>query len=303
MIIEPFSVNRRLAVKAVEPCLRALIRIVGERLGGRLASLKIAVGAVLLSLLTSVPPYLSMSKDLNHPTIQALCAKIRHPLSPIPPDLKDFRLHGEFARHIDKLELRLTIPILGWLSGTGRWTVIVWNHVSAFGVFYLLACVSSKALDDNVGGGLFALGVGPTFFGSWFFNDLYFGDGTAFFFLLLSIASKNLVVSSCSFLVAAFCDERCVAAVPLVLLYFLISLRHDTEAFNRLKHCIAITVGLGMWLVLRSWAAGACHLTMGTSMLATREILRTNLEEVSLARFLVYSRRRGRFHFLACLVW
>src|SRR5208283_5221640 len=108
-----------------------------------------------------------------------------------------------------------------------------------------------------------------TFFGSWFFNDFHFGVGIAFFFLLLSIASRNLLVSSCSFLAAAFCDERCVAAVPLLLLYFVVSLRQDTEKASRLKHCIAIVVGAGMWPLLRSWVAGAFHLTMGTSMLAT----------------------------------
>lgn len=279
MIVEPFSVNRQLLVRVIDNCLRALIHIVNNHFGGRLACLKVAVGTVLVSLLTTLPPYPHMRDKPNHPTLQALRVKIKNPLSPIPRDLKGIGLNGGPASHIDKLELRLTVPVLGWLSGTGDWTVIVWNHLSALGVFYLLACLASKALDDNVGGGLFVLGIGPTFFGSWFFNDIYFGDGIAFLFLLLSIASRNLLVSACSFLAAAFCDERCVAAVPILFLYFLVSLRQDTEKALRLKHCIAIVVGVGVWLFLRSWIAGAFHLTMGTSNLASKVILRNNLME------------------------
>jgi hypothetical protein len=281
MLVEPFSVNRQLVVRAIENCLRALIRIVNDHFGGRWAFLKIAIGAIVLSLLTAFPGYIGISrelKELNPQRIQGLLVKIHNPLSPIPPDLKGF-YDGGHNSHNDKLELRLTLPILGWASGTGKWTVIVWNHLSALGVFFLLARLASKALDDNVGGGLFVLGLGPTFFGSWFFNDFSYGDGVAFFFLLLSIASRNLLVSSGSFLAAAFCDERCAAAAPLLFLYFLIGLRQDTEKTIRLKHCLAIIVATGMWLLLRSWVAATFHLTMGTSQLATGDILRSNFGE------------------------
>ena len=255
MIVEPFSVNRQLVVRAIETCLRGLIRIVNDHFSGRLASLKVACGTVLLSLLTTLPFYQDIKRNVNNPNnpaIAALRIKTQNPLSPIPDDLKEIGRYGPSASHVDKLELRLTIPILGWLSGTGAWTVVIWNHLSALGVFYLLARLASKAIDDDVGGGLFVLGIGPTFFGSWFFNDFMCGDGIAFFFLLLTIASRNLVVSSCSFLAAAFCDERCVAAVPLLFLYFLVSLSQDTEKTLRLYHCIAIVVGAGMWLFIRS---------------------------------------------------
>jgi hypothetical protein len=278
MKLEPFSVNRQLVARAIENCLGVVIRIVNDHLGGRGACLKAAVATVLVSLFTTLPVYQNMSRD-NDPAIQALRIKTQNPLSPIPPSLKDIRLYGGAASHTDKLELRLTIPVLGWLSGTGAWTIVIWNRLSALGVFFLLAYLASKALDDDVGGALFVLGIGPTFFGSWFFNDFHFGDGIAFLFLLLSIASRNLLVSSCAFLAAAFCDERCVTAVPLLFLYFLVSLRQDTEKALRLKHCIAIVVGAGMWLFLRNWIAAAFHLTMGTSMLATRDILRHSLRE------------------------
>jgi len=265
--------------RIVETCLQALARVVGD--GGRLASLKVAIGTLLLSLLVTFPHYRSMRDTLNDPSddlgIQALLIKTQNPLSPIPAGLKDIGLHGDRAGHVDKLELRLTIPILGWLSRTGAWTVAIWHPLSALGVFYLLARLASKAIHDNVGGALFVLGLGPTFFGSWFFVDYHFGDGIAFFFLLLSIASGSLLLSACSFIAAAFCDERCLAVLPLLCFYYFVSLRQETERASRLERCAALLIGAGVWVLLRSGVAAAFHLTMGTSLLATRDILRHNL--------------------------
>jgi hypothetical protein len=211
---------------------------------------------------------------LSHsPITQALNVKVQNPLSPIPAGLKEVESHN------DKLELRLTVPILGWLSGTGEWTVVIWSHLSALGVFYLLAVLANKALDDEVGSALFVLGIGSTFFGNLFFNDFQFGDGVAFLFLHLSISSRSTLVSFGGFLAAAFCDERAVTAMPLLLVYMVLSHSGDTEKNRRRRLCVSILLGAVAWGLLRSWIAGSFHLTMGTSDLATRAIFRDQMVE------------------------
>ena len=280
MEVTPFSVTKELLIDRIDALLQAVIRLAQGYFGGNFAYLKITVGTVLISLLTVFPFYYKdlhngMSGELHHPSALALSYKVQHPLSPIPSSIKDTPYVGA-ASHIDKLELRLTLPILGWLSGTGVWTVIIWNHFSALVVFFLLAHLANQAVGDLVSSALFVLGVGATFFGSWFFNDIYFGDGVAYLFLLLSVASRYPALSFCSFLVAAFCDERCVAAGPLLCLYFFVSHRQDGEKALRLKQCIAIVAAAGAWMLLRIWLAGALHLVTGTSQLMTREILINN---------------------------
>ncbi len=280
MIAEPFSVSRQLVVSAIETCLQALVRTVQRLFGGRLANLKVALGTVIISLVVNFPAYNEFNNMLSHdPTMQAIYIKIQHPLSPIPPNLKELPPPPYVGSHNDKLELRLTVPILGWLSCTGKWTVVIWSHLSALGVFYLLASLASKLLDDEVGSALFVLGIGPTFFGTWFFNDIGFGDGVAFLFSLLSISSRSALVSCGCFLAAAFCDERAVAAMPLLLLY--LALRHsgDAEKGVRRKLCISILLGAAAWWLLRIWIASSFHLTMGTSGLATRTVLRYQMVE------------------------
>lgn len=279
MNVEPFAVNRKLLLGAIDGCLSAVVSEVNDQFTGRLGRVKATLCTALLSLVVSFPHYSSLrtlDSDIN---MQALMVKFHNPLSPIPPQLKDIRIYDGFASHNDKLELRLTLPILGWLSGAGKWTVLIWNHLSAIGVFYLLAKLGSEALDDDVGGALFVLAVGPTFFGSWFFSDYIFGDGIAFALLLLSIASTNLLLCSFWFLAAAFTDERSVAAVPLLLLYFAVSLGRDEDRILRRKHYIAILTGVGMWLLLRCWVAHTYHLTTGSSGLGDRWLVEQNLVE------------------------
>jgi hypothetical protein len=277
MNTEPFAINCRLLLRAIDACLSAVVSKVGELSSSRLGRVKVVLCTALLSLLVSFPHYGLLRTLDNDVNIQALMIKFHNPLSPIPPELKNISIYDGFASHNDKLELRLTLPVLGWLSGTGKWTVVIWNHVSALGVFYLLAKLGSEALGDEVGGALFVLAIGPTYFGSWFFSDYIFGDGIAFLLLLLSVASRNLLFASLCFFAAAFADERCVAAIPLLLLYFAVSLGRDEQKTLRLKHSIAILIGAGTWLLVRFWVAHTYHLSMGTSGLGDRWLIRQNL--------------------------
>jgi hypothetical protein len=279
MKVEPFATNRRLVLEAIDNCLSAVVSKVGDHFSGSMGRVKVTLCTALLSLLVSFPYYgfiRTLDGDIN---MQALMIKFHNPLSPIPPELKNISLYSGLASHNDKLELRLTLPILGWLFGTGMWTVVIWNHLSALGVFYLLAKLGSQALEDDVGGALFVLAIGPTFFGSWFFNDYIFGDGIAFLLLLLCIASRNLVLCSFWFLAAAFTDERCVTALPLIFLFFALSLSRDEDKILRRKHYVAILIGAGTWLLLRYWVAHSYHLTMGTSQLGDLWLIKQNLIE------------------------
>ncbi len=272
MIVEPFALSREVVAGAAEKFLQFLIRATERVFCGRLGNLRVAVGALIVSLFAAFPSYHAYSRNAlnNNPTIQAICAKIQHPLTPIPSNLKSLTVLQGTGSHNDKLELRLTVPILGRLSGTGVWTVIIWSHLAGFGVFYLLALLANKALNDEVGAALFVLGIGSTFFGAFFFNDVDRGDGVAFLFLLMSVATGSVLVSGACFFAAAFCDERAIAVIPLLLLYLALRHREDREKGLRRNLYIAILIGAGAWGVLRIWITSHYHLTMGTSELATR---------------------------------
>lgn len=278
--LPPFGISRPAVISTLDRFLAVVVRIAQEHLTGKYAGLKVAAAATLLSLLMTFPLY-EMGPESQNPTGQALLWKVQHPLSQVPAQLKNPALYQKSASggasHADKLELRLTLPILGWLSRTGIWTVLVWNHLAAFGMFYLLASLALAAMGDSVGRALFVVGLAPTFFGAWFFNDFMVGDGVAYFLMLLSVALRQPVLAAATFLAAAFCDERCVLAAPLLILYLATRYRQPSQTEQRNRLCGAIVAGALVWALLRWWLNRAFHLSMGTTGLMSREILHYHL--------------------------
>jgi hypothetical protein len=264
--------------------LSVIVRWANEHFTGRYSRLRVTAIAFLLSVLTTLPLYQFIPQGFSSVTGQVWSWKLAHPLSPIPNNLKNPALYeiadvaGQ-ASHADKMELRLFLPILGRLTGTGLWTVVVWNHIAGLGTFYLLAVLASEALMDSVGGALFVVGLAPTFFGSWFFNDSLIGDGVAYFLMLLSVAWRSPLLSALSFLAAAFCDERCLTAMPLLLCYIALRFPGPAGQWQRTRSSIAFVSAALIWASLRWWLVSSFGLSTGTSLLATGGVLRQQLTE------------------------
>ncbi|MCL5742789.1 MAG: hypothetical protein M1541_02505 [Acidobacteria bacterium] len=297
------ATRTELVVHLVDGILAGIARFAGRHLTGPYFRLKIAAAATLLSLLTMFPMYAGITRYFQTLMGQALQRQVAHPFSPMPAELKTASGHSGWlmvcdrysecrvvttqrssdfageASHVDKLELRLTRPVLGWLSGTGAWTVVVWNHLAGFGIFFLLAGAAAEALIDPAAAALFVLGLAPTFFGSWSFNDFLIGDGVSYFLMLLAVTLRSPWLAALSFLGAAFSDERCIIAVPLLLCYLAIRFQAPDEAAQRNRSCIALISASVAWLLLRFWLAHTLGLSAGTSDVMTKDILLFHLHE------------------------
>jgi hypothetical protein len=277
--IRSFAVTQPAIWRVTDGFLSAVVGTAQKYSTGRLFRLKVTAAAILLSLLVAFPPYKSMPAQLHKTAnlpIRAIQWKIQHPLAPIPENLKDPNISIS-ATHVNKLELRFTIPLLGRLSGTGAWTVVVWSHLTGIGVFYLLAGLALEALGDPVGSALYVIGLGATYFGTCFFNDYMFGDGIAFFFMLFSVACRQPLLSAISFVVAAFCDERAVMAAPLLLFFVMVRFRDAGQLAQRRRSSIAIISGVALWAILRWWLAAAFKLSTGTTSLASFSVIQDSL--------------------------
>jgi hypothetical protein len=284
MDIQPLSLSKTFVVHALDKLVSTISGAAERYLTGRGFCWKIAAATTILSLLTTFPGFYSgKTPDFKGPEAEALSWKVLHPLSPIPSRLKNPSLYSGdeagAASHADKMELRVTVPILGWLGRTGVWTVLIWNPIAGFGTFYLLARLASEALSDETGAALFVLGLGPTFFGSWFFNDVYLGDGIAFFFMTLSITCWVPLLSTLSFLAAAFCDERCLTTLPLMLFYVAVRFRMPDQLAQRRHIVAALISAVLLWALLRWFLMHAFGDSMGTSGIMSKEILRYHLTQ------------------------
>ncbi len=242
--------------------------------------LVIALIASLLALLTRFPHYETLPQIRQNVMNQAMSWQVRHPLTPIPEDLKNIRLNGPPASHVDKMELRLTLPLLGRVSGTGPWTVVVWGPISAVLLFYLLAFCVRDAIRDTTATAFFVVGLGATFFGIWGFNDFFYGDAVAFDLILLALCClRRPWLSIVCFLGASFCDERSVLAAPLLLLYVIVQHSQPGDRKRRNQLLFAFAATIAMWLALRWWLSATFHLSTGTSMVATWEIVHGHLTD------------------------
>lgn len=274
-----------LAPQLLDRFLGGVVGLAGKHFTGSYFRLKVTVAAFVLSVLTTFPLYNAQPRSDSVLT-QVWALKTAHPLAPIPAHLKDRdwylahdRPNAGQASHADKMELRVTIPILGWVTHTGTRTVMIWNHIAGLGTFFLLAGLASEALMDPIAGALFVIGLAPTFFGSWFFNDFTIGDGVAFFLMLLAVTWRSPVLSALTFLAAAFCDERCVIAIPLLLCYTTIRFQGPERRRERMGSYAALGAAFLAWVLGRWWLSHTFGLSTGNSLIMTRDIFRYQLSE------------------------
>jgi len=276
-----FPDNYRTVSRALDKWLSTTVTLITKCIGGKYLYLKVALAATILSLLVSFPFYKGTRERLDtYITARALASKVLHPFAPVPADLKNPALYTSNAAggasHADKLDPRLTVPVLGWLSGTGAWTVVIWNPIAGVVTFYLLAILAFAALGDEISAALFVLGLAPTFFGAWFFNDFDVGDGIGYCLMLASLCARP-ALSSLLIFAAAFCDERCVTAAPLLLLYVAVRFRDTNDRKERNYRYFALAAGILAWAMARWWIANRYGLGSGRTELMSWEILRFHL--------------------------
>jgi len=182
-------------------------------------SIILGLVAVTVSALCTAPfkPPFDWEVEISH----AMEWKTQHPLTPLPDRFTKQRpndpMDGAYS-HNEKIDPRVTLPILGYLLRTGRLTVAIWNTLSCIAVFALLAALALKTLGDTVSAALFVLSLAPTNFAWWFLRDHVYGDGTAHALALTAVLVRPRWLACTLLACAAFVDERCLATLPLLLL-------------------------------------------------------------------------------------
>jgi hypothetical protein len=183
--------------------------------------------------------------------------------------MKDISLYDASASHVDKMEFRLTLPLLGHLTGTGIWTVPVWTSIATVLLFFLLARQIRDATGDTVAAALIVIGLAGTFFGAWGFHDFMFGDAVGLVLMLLAATCGSYPwLAALCFLPAAFVDERCITSFPLLVLYYWVRYSSAEQRSQRNRSILAIILSVAAWIALRLWIGRAFRLETGTSLIA-----------------------------------
>lgn len=162
---------------------------------------------------------------------------------------------GHYIRR-ENMVMRLFLPVLASLTGKSIFVILAIQGILGVVFLYLFAKEIFRQTQDKVLTAFFAVGISNMFFCSWFFVDTVgYGDGFAYFFMLLAILYRNPFIIFVSLQCAFFTDERAVVAGGYILLSW-VAYNIFEKYTNRdsLGSLVRTTLSLSStWVLLLSW--------------------------------------------------
>ncbi|MEO6686242.1 MAG: hypothetical protein ABIN24_09760 [Dyadobacter sp.] len=190
---------------------------------------KLVAFSVLVSLFLAFPPYTLLLGHLSEHgmKLDAWVFVQNQSQDLFHPQDMDFDVRRE------NMIFRWVLPILSFL--TGHNVIIIVLLQSILGVFFIYHVgqwiyALSK---DKITTSLFVISIANIFVCTWTFADIYgYGDGFAFFFLLLALLNRNPVIIFTSLQIAFFTDERAVIAGGYLLLFHMLIKAYELKDFR-----------------------------------------------------------------------
>ncbi|WP_229203356.1 hypothetical protein [Dyadobacter jejuensis] len=181
--------------------------------------MKLVACCVALSLFLAFPPYTLL---LDH--FSASGAKLDAWLF-IHNQAQDLLHPADYTLGVrrEAMVFRWVLPALYYLTGGKLLVILGVQFALAVGFIYLLGRFCYQLFQNKVLTALVLLAVSNIFVSVWSFADVHgYGDGIAYFFILLALTSQKKWVVGLAMLVAYFTDERAVVAGGYVLIFWAI---------------------------------------------------------------------------------
>ncbi len=178
--------------------------------------IKVVLVSAGLTLFLSCPPYTLVVNHLNGHFLDAWTFIDIQSHSLLHPHGIDLDVRRE------NMVFRWTLPVLYWLTGRHLLVMLGLQFLIGLGFLYLAGRMAYKITEDKLSATFFTVAIAHIFVGVWQFADIHgYGDGVAYFFLLLAMLSRNYAVIAISLLVVCFTDERAVISVGFALFWWL----------------------------------------------------------------------------------
>lgn len=249
-----------------------------QRIESKLASeywlWKLVAFSVLVSLFVAFPPYTLL---LGHLSEHGMKLDAWVFIQNQSQDL--FHPRGmELDVRRENMIFRWLLPVLSFL--TGHNVVIIVLLQSILGVFFIYnvgqwVYAVSK---DKITTALFVISIANIFVCTWTFADIYgYGDGFAYFFLLIALLKRNPVIIFIALQFAFFTDERAVIAGGYLLLFHMLIKAYELQDFRLitlLKNMFSgrnaiVWLGWGLYFAIRFYVRGKYFPTHSYSTLGT----------------------------------
>ncbi|MBE9466329.1 hypothetical protein ACFP1I_24820 [Dyadobacter subterraneus] len=221
----------------------------GRRIESKLASeywlWKLVAFSVFISLFLAFPPYSLLLGHLSEHGMKldawVFVQNQSHDL--FHPQGMDLDVRRE------NMIFRWVLPLLSFL--TGHNVVIIVLLQSILGVFFIYEVgrwVYSVS-KDKITTALFVVSIANIFVCTWTFADIYgYGDGFAYFFLLVALLKRNPAIIFIALQIAFFTDERAVIAGGYLLIFHILIKAYELKDFRLVTLLKNIFSGPNIWI-------------------------------------------------------
>lgn len=246
--------------------------------------------AILISFGCRLPNYQQFADFIHTPYGEAKQYWLNHPFKEVPVELffpqseRHIGFHAGIASHLDKMTFRAFLPLLNQIFPWGIWTVVLASHIAAVVILLLTYLITIRQTSDRVSATLLMWAIAACYAGQYGFQDHYLGDAVAVSLLMFAMFTEKRGAGALSMFCAFLTDERALFAAPLVLYHHIeaISSHQDIAETARNKGAKGIAIATFAsiavsYILLRQIITFITGAETGTSMLFSREILRSNI--------------------------
>jgi hypothetical protein len=213
-----------------------------NKLQGTLWLWKLTLVCAIVSWFLAVPPYTVMADSDAWAFIKIQALDILHPT------------HLEVYIRRENMVMRWILPLLYILTGHSVLMIVIIQGVLGCVFLYLFLREVFRQTNDRVLTAFFGLALSNMFVFSWFFVDTAgYGDGYAYFFLMLALLTRNPFLLFVFLQIAFFTDERALVGAGYIILWWttasLVSRNEGTTLASVFKGAFQSRT----WIVIASW--------------------------------------------------
>lgn len=186
-----------------------LTGFIERKLDDRFWLWKLTLFCAIVSWCLAVPPYTVMVSADAWKFIAIQAQDILHPT------------HLEVYIRRENMVMRWMLPLMYILTGHSIVLIVIIQAILGCVFLYLFLREVFRQTNDRVLTAFFGLALSNMFVFSWFFVDVTgYGDGYAYFFLMLALLTRNSVLLFGFLQIAFFTDERALVGAAYIILWW-----------------------------------------------------------------------------------
>ena len=219
-----------------------LTGFIERKLDDRFWLWKLTLFCAILSWCLAIPPYTVIDISDAWKFIAVQAQDILHPTN----------LEVYIRR--ENMVMRWVLPLMYILTGHSIVLILIIQALLGCVFLYLFLREVFRQTNDRVLTAFFGLALSNMFVFSWFFVDVTgYGDGYAYFFLMLALLTRNPFLLFGFLQIAFFTDERALVGTGYIILWWATAYLIERKEGMTLASVFNAVFRPHTWVVIAAW--------------------------------------------------